>query len=411
MVGTLMDLQTVGNYDILGRLGVGGAGVVYKARHRLSEEIVAIKVLLTQEADNPVSFKRFEQEFRSARSLHHPHLVRALDFQQLDGMTCLIMEYVEGRSLGERLETSEPIAVPEAIEIIAQIGEVLDWVHAQGLLHRDIKPDNIVVTPDRIAKLTDLGLAKELLFDQNLTRTGSVLGTPNFMAPEQFRDAKRVDHRSDIYSLAATFYEMVTGVIPFDNSSPYDAWIQKSKNEFPSPRTIVPELPEHVDQAILRAMSGDPASRPGTCAEFIQELHPPAEEALAEDTWELIFDGQSKNDPLRISVAGLKQLLKSGQLNNLSDAMARRELNHPFKPVREFPEIRELLTSLNKAQRSSVSSQSQIDIQTSEKLRAMSNASLHSSKSTAKPQPQNQWLLYGLILILVLVIAMVMMKP
>ena len=339
------ELKSIGDYDLLSEIGAGGAGVVYKARHRETEEIVALKMLLSQQSDNPIIFKRFEQEFRSARSFNHPHLVRALDFLRIDNVTCLLMEYVEGRSLGERLEFGDPLPVEMAIAVVSQISEALDWIHSQGLLHRDIKPDNIIVTPDGVAKLADLGLAKELLFDQSLTRTGSALGTPNFMAPEQFRDAKRVNHRSDIYSLAATFYQMVTGVIPFQNSSPFEAWVQKSKNELPPPSELMPSLPAHINKAILRGMSGNPPDRPATCAEFIADLTQLHEQIEDEEPWELIYDEEDGCEPLRISSAGLQQILQRGELLKLGSARARRASGESFVPSEQFSESQPLTDS------------------------------------------------------------------
>src|SRR5439155_24307559 len=144
--------------------------------------------------------------------------------------------------------------------------------HKQGLIHRDVKPDNVLVTADGVAKLADLGLVKELETDLNLTRTGRGLGTPHFMAPEQFRNAKYADARADIYSLAATLYMMLTGELPFQSNGPLEAWMKKINNELVPARELVPDLSERVDWALRRAMSVDKEQRPLTCREFVEDL-------------------------------------------------------------------------------------------------------------------------------------------
>src|SRR5947209_5983823 len=174
------------------------------------------------------------------------------------------MEFVEGESLGQRLEREGRIPEAEAIRLIAQVAQGLHRAHRQNLVHRDVKPDNILVTRDGTAKLADLGLVKETDADLNLTKTGRGLGTPHFMAPEQFRDAKNADPRCDIYSLGATLYQMVTGELPFRSNGPLEAWMKKIQNELVQPRKLVPALSERVDWAIRRAMSADPEQRPTT---------------------------------------------------------------------------------------------------------------------------------------------------
>src|SRR5262249_47500521 len=155
----------------------------------------AVKVMPPHMAQNAVLVKRFEQEFRAARQLDHPNIVRALDFGEHASMPYLVMEFVEGESLGQRLERDGPLPENDAIRVIAQVAQGLHRAHKQNLVHRDVKPDNILITTDGVAKLADLGLVKETETDLNLTRTGRGLGTPHFMAPEQFRNAKNADVR------------------------------------------------------------------------------------------------------------------------------------------------------------------------------------------------------------------------
>src|SRR5207253_678574 len=148
----------------------------------------------------------------------------------------------------------------------------LHKAHKLGLIHRDVKPDNILLTPGGQVKLVDLGLVKEIEADLNLTRTNRGLGTPHFMAPEQFRNAKNADSRCDIYSLGATLYHMVTGELPFKSSGPLEAWMKKINNELVPARDLVPDITERVDWALRRAMSVDKDDRPGSCREFVEDL-------------------------------------------------------------------------------------------------------------------------------------------
>jgi serine/threonine protein kinase len=265
--------QVLGNYELLAKVGEGGLGTVYKARHRQTGQIVAVKTLPAALANNPIVQKRLQQEFRAARLLDHPNIVRALDYDDTGTVQFLVMEFVEGESLGERLDRRGRIPEEEAIRLIAQVCAGLHEAHQHGLIHRDVKPDNILVSPQGQAKLIDLGLVKETETNLELTRTGGGLGTPHFMAPEQFRGAKNADVRCDIYSLGATLYNMVTGELPFSSSSgPLDAWMKKIKNDLPPPRQRVPSLSARTDQAILRAMSADREARPASCPEFLEDL-------------------------------------------------------------------------------------------------------------------------------------------
>jgi serine/threonine protein kinase len=262
----------LGNYELLGKVGEGGAGKVYKARHRHTGQIVAIKTLPPSLAENPIFQQRLAQEFRAASRLDHPHIVRALEHSEEDGVQFLVMEFVEGESLGNKLERGR-LPEAEAIRLITQVCSGLQQAHEHGLIHRDIKPDNILVTPEGQAKLIDLGLVKELDSDLALTREGGGLGTPHFMAPEQFRGAKHVDVRCDIYSLGATLYMMVTGELPFASSNgPIDAWMKKINNDLLPPRKVVPTLSIRTERAIRRAMSADREERPASCPELLNEL-------------------------------------------------------------------------------------------------------------------------------------------
>ncbi len=271
-VDTKPTVTEIGNYDILAKVAEGGMGTVYKARRRFDGLIVAIKIIPATAVRNQVLLQRFKREFNAARQIDHPNVVKAIEFCEQPPTPYLVMEFVDGESLGQRIEREGKLSENEAKRIMAQVCQGLHRAHKQNLIHRDVKPDNILLTAEGVAKLTDLGLVKDIEGEMNLTRTGRGLGTPHFMAPEQFRNAKHADVRCDIYSLAATLYMMVTGKMPFDGCGPLDAWMKKSNNEFPAPREIDPTISERMDWAIRRAMHATPEARPATCREFIEDV-------------------------------------------------------------------------------------------------------------------------------------------
>ncbi len=262
----------VGHYDFESKIGKGGMGSVYKARNRGTGEVVAVKVLTADLVENPRLFKRFEQEFRAAAKLDHPNIVRVLDFGMDGPHAYLVMEYVEGESLGQLIEKHGRLAERAAVRIVTQVAQALNYAHGRRIIHRDVKPDNVIVRPDGLAKLADFGLAKDVEDDQGLTRTARGLGTPHFMAPEQYRDAKNAGIPCDVYALGATLYTAVTGRLPFDNCNTLAALAQKIQGDVTPPRKLVPQLSEQVDAAIRKAMSAEAPRRPASCLEFVRLL-------------------------------------------------------------------------------------------------------------------------------------------
>ena len=348
------DVQSAGPYEIVEKVAEGGMGSVYRARRREGAgDFLAIKIMPAHMAGNPVLVKRFEQEFRAASRLDHPNIVRALDYGETNGVPYLVMEFVEGESLGQRLQRDGRISETEAIRIVAQVAQGLHRAHKMGLVHRDVKPDNVMVTPDGTAKLADLGLVKEVDTDLNLTRTGRGLGTPHFMAPEQFRNAKNADQRADIYSLGATLYMMVTGELPFKSSGPLDAWMKKMHNELTPPRKLVPGLSERVDWAIRRAMSADPEARPNSCREFVEDLTGKSTKRLPasgdsgaspQEQWYLVYkDETGASHTVKGSASAIRRSLKEGLLGDASNIRASRAKTGPFENLRSYPEFRDLV--------------------------------------------------------------------
>jgi serine/threonine protein kinase len=345
-------MQSVGDYDLMEKIAEGGMGTIWKGRHRSTGETVAVKIMSSQMGGNAVLLKRFEQEFRAASRLDHPNIVRALDYGESGATPYLVMEFVDGESLGRRIERDGRIPEVDAIRIIAQVAQGLHRAHKQGLVHRDVKPDNILVTPDGTAKLADLGLVKETDTDLNLTKTGRGLGTPHFMAPEQFRDAKNAGPRCDIYSLGATLYQMVTGELPFRSTGPLEAWMKKVQNDLAAPRAIAPDLSERVDWAIRRAMAVQPAHRPATCREFVEDLighstrRIPTTDAEAgpSELWYLFYvDDAGEKHTVKGTTPAIRRSLKEGLLGDAGNVRAARSKAGPFEPLHAIPEFRDLV--------------------------------------------------------------------
>jgi serine/threonine protein kinase len=346
-------MQVLGKYELIAEIAKGGMGSIYRARDRESGAIVAVKIMPPHMAANEVLLKRFEQEFKAARRLEHPNIVRALDFSDDRSSPYLVMEFVEGESLGQKLEREGRMPEADAIRIIAQVAQGLHRAHKQGMVHRDVKPDNVLIRIDGVAKLADLGLVKETETDLNLTKTGRGLGTPHFMAPEQFRNAKGADIRCDIYSLGATLYQMVTGELPFKSSGPLDAWMKKIQNDLTPPKDLVPTLSERVNWAILRAMSADPEQRPASCREFVEDLTGHSTRRVATvrgvgsvDIWYLIYkDELGTTHTVKGSTQTIRRSLKEGLLGDASNIRASRNKAGPFMLLREHPEFRDLVVA------------------------------------------------------------------
>jgi serine/threonine protein kinase len=349
-------LEHIGNYDLIEKVAEGGMGTVYRGRHRDTGQIVAVKVVAPHMVGNQVLLKRFEQEYNAARQLNHPNIVRALEFDNTTSTPYMVMEFVEGESLGRKLEREGKLPEAEAKRLIIQVAQGLFRAHREKLVHRDVKPDNILITPDGQAKLADLGLVKEVEADLNLTRTGRGLGTPNFMAPEQFRNAKNADERCDIYSLGATLYMMVTGDVPFKSNGPLDSYMKKIENDLPSPRQLVPTLSERMDWAIQRAMSPDPETRPANCREFVEDLTGRSTRKVAthdktdsgqQKIWYLLYkDDDGLTHSVKGTVAGIRRSLRDGLLGDASNVRASRSKDGEFEALRSFPEFRDMVVTL-----------------------------------------------------------------
>jgi eukaryotic-like serine/threonine-protein kinase len=275
-------LPKLPRYEILAKIGEGGAGSVFKAGHRVSGELVAIKIIPLTVGSDAVTPKRLEQEFLTLSQLDHPGIVRALDFGQ-EGASCyLVMELVDGISLAQRIERHGRLPETLALSIIAAVAYALQAAHEQGLIHRDIKPNNVMLTRKGLVKLTDFGTVKDMQSDLMLTGVNELLGTPNYMAPEQFESARSATVRSDVYALAATLFAAVTGTVPFAGKTLLSILNRKVNQQLPSARALSPGINPRTERAILAALDPDPKLRPATCLGFL--------ELLGATTWTTLLE-------------------------------------------------------------------------------------------------------------------------
>ena len=259
-----------GDYEILGVLGAGGMGKVYKVRNVLSDRIEAMKVLLPNLTDQKDLVERFLREIKVLAGLSHPNIAGLRTALTIDNQLIMIMEYVEGTTLGSRVERG-PIPCAEALNYIDQVLAALSYAHERQIIHRDIKPSNMMLTPDGVVKLMDFGIARSGP-DLGLTITGMTLGSLAYMSPEQVK-CEAIDARSDLYSVGVSLYEMVTGQRPFKADSNF-AIMQAHLKEIPrQPVELKPDLPASVSKIIVMAMEKEPAQRFQSADAFRNALH------------------------------------------------------------------------------------------------------------------------------------------
>ncbi len=275
----------VGKYVILDRLGSGSMGRVYKAHHQLMGRVVALKIIAPEIVTNERVVSRFQREMRLVGRLDHPNVVRAYDADQANGILYIVMEYVTGRSLGQRLKEG-PLPAVEAVNYAAQAALGLDHAHQQGIVHRDIKPSNLLLNDDKVLKVLDLGLGVLMDGDEHATfatADGVAVGTVDYMSPEQ-ACGREVDGRSDLFSLGCSLYHLITGRQAFPGDSPIERLGRRINNR-PVPITdLRPDLPSSLVGVLDKLMANKPQDRyqnAGEAAEALQALVKPRRSANA----------------------------------------------------------------------------------------------------------------------------------
>jgi len=269
-------------YFLEERLGEGGMGTVYRARHLLMDRPVAIKVLHPRFVDNEAARTRFQLEARAAVMLHHINAVSVTDFgQTADGNFYLVMELLEGHTLRDIIAKEAPLETARATSIMLQTAAAVAAAHQTGIIHRDLKPSNILVTQSAnapaVVKVLDFGIAK-LAADQfdtedatAVTLPGTPIGTPRYMAPEQY-EGRELTAAADVYSLGVILYEMLTGMAPFTGATPLEIALKHQSDPLRPPREIVAAIPEDVEKVIMHALEKQPEARPADASEFRHEL-------------------------------------------------------------------------------------------------------------------------------------------
>lgn len=266
---------TIGPYEILEKIGQGGMAEVYKAHHPALRRMVAIKFLgRGLEADKSLT-ERFQREAQAVAALRHEHIIHVYDFGAFEGGHYMVMEYIDGNDLRQEIDRrkreGKPLTPEEMLDILEQIASALDYAHAQGVIHRDIKPGNILLNAKGQAFLGDFGLA--MLRDRVSQATlGNTFGTPEYIAPEQAVDSRATVPQSDIYALGGIVYEMVTGRLPFEADSPISLALKHVHDEPVPPRAYNPHLPQNVEDVILNALAKTPTQRPQTAHALMEAL-------------------------------------------------------------------------------------------------------------------------------------------
>ncbi len=276
MVGEVL----LDRYELQELVGSGGMSSVYRAHDRLLDRMVALKVLHEHYRADPEYVERFRREARSVAVLSHPNIVTVIDRGEQDNAQFIVFEYVGGENLKRLIERERPLPVATALSLATQVARGLSFAHRNGLVHRDVKPQNVLLNGDGQAKVTDFGIARAIDLPRGMTQTGTVLGTSDYIAPEQAQ-GQRVDEQTDVYSLGVVLYELLTGEVPFPGENFVAVAMRHINDPPPSVRAVRPDVPPRVDAAVQRAMAKRPSDRFPTMADFGREL-----DACAGDTEE-----------------------------------------------------------------------------------------------------------------------------
>ena len=306
--------KTVGGYQILEQIGEGGMATVYKAYDAGTDRHVAIKTLPQHYAGDAEFIKRFEIEARAIARLEHLHILPIFAYGEEEGVTYMAMRYMDTGTLTDYL-SQQPLSFAEAGRLLKQIASALDYAHAQQIIHRDVKPTNILLDDNQNAFLTDFGIAKMLQSSTQLTQTGSLVGTPQYMAPEQFDADQQITAKADQFALGIIAYEMVAGVPPYVDQTPWSIiGLHQREEPLPSLREYRPDLPFEAEQAILKALSRQAESRYRSCTEFAN--------AFAEALTGITQPNSTKADTLDTN-ATMRGYLDSQSLQPLPDSQTK----------------------------------------------------------------------------------------
>lgn len=263
--------KMLGNLKIVSKIGEGGMGVVYLAENLQLNNRFAVKSLAVKLTDDPSFRERFRKEALNQALLSHPNIVQAIDFFDEDGQFFLVMEYVSGQALDKLIKQTEKLSEEETLRIFKDILRGLNFAHSKGVIHRDIKPQNVIVDDDGRARITDFGIAI-LVGEKRLTSPGATVGSSWYMSPEQILRPKEIDHRSDVYSAGIVLYEMLTGDVPFDGESEFTIQNKQVKDVVPDPAKKNPLISSELKKIMMKALEKDPDKRYSGCGEFLKQI-------------------------------------------------------------------------------------------------------------------------------------------
>jgi WD40 repeat protein len=358
----------IGGYEILGLIGKGGMGAVYKARHLPLNRLVALKLVLAGKHAQPAALLRFRIESEAVAALAHPNIVQLHEVGEADGCPYLTLEYVEGGTLAHRLK-EKPFPPRQAAELVRVLALAMDYAHRRGVVHRDLKPANVLLTAEGEPKISDFGLAKRLHGEQGQTATGDVLGTPSYMAPEQAQGRTReIGPATDAYALGAILYNLLTGQPPFEGATPLETLLQVTSQEPVPPSRLRPGVPRDLETICLKCLQKDPARRYASA------------EALAEDLRRFLADEPVQARPVttleravkwvkrRPAVAGLLSvsfLAVLALVGMMVNWWKNRELETAYR------EVEELKSSVRYARDMHLAHQAWHDVQLGHTLRLL----------------------------------------
>jgi serine/threonine protein kinase len=348
----------LGNYLVIGRLGAGGMGTVYKARHRRMNRLVALKVLLGNLGQDATFVQRFQREVETIARLNHPHIVMAFDADVDEGRHFLVMEFVEGQDLASLVAAQGPLPFASAVDAVLHAARGLAYAHSQGIIHRDIKPANLLRDAAGVVKVTDLGLARlnnppndpnAPTVGGSITQVGGIVGTIDYMPPEQAMDATSIDHRADVYSLGATLHFLLLGRPPYQGSTLMATLLKHRDAPVPSLVEALPGVPVALDAVFRKMLAKNPADRYQAMADVVSDLErinvgpidqtlvlpasglkpspPPSLESLIALPAEAPPPGPSilLVEPSRTQAAIIRRYLKERGIENLAAATSGRD--------------------------------------------------------------------------------------